>query len=370
MRVRALLLERDLSLRVGERELPEPAPGELLVQVDWAGVCGSDLHVLRTGDWVTDWPATPGHEVTGRVTASPGGELATGTRVVVDSRVPCGTCSGCATGAHLCEHLAWFGEACPGGFASHVLVPAARVAACPAGLEAAIAVLAEPLAVAMHAVNRAGFAAGPSRAAGTGPAWAGPAGAGLDGMPERVRILGYGPIGALVHLEITRRWPQAAVTVVEPVTARRQLAAAFGAELAGPGRPPEGSGGSADAEPAGAGTGAGAPPQLVVDAAGYPGSLRDAIAGCARGGTVLVVALGHQPETLLPAELAERELTLAGSNGFAGELNQAVATLAADPDRYRPLVTEAIALEEAPRRLRELLTSPAAGKVVIGPSCD
>jgi threonine dehydrogenase-like Zn-dependent dehydrogenase len=335
VKVRALLLERDLSLRVGERELPEPSPGELLVQVDWAGVCGSDLHVLRTGDWVTDWPATLGHEVTGRVTVSPGGELAAGTRVVLDSRVPCGTCLGCATGPHLCENLAWFGEACPGGFASHVLVPAGRVAACPADLEAAIAVLAEPLAVAMHAVSRT--------ALGTGPE---------DGAPERVAILGYGPIGALVHLEIARRWPRAAVTVAEPVATRRQLAAAFGADLA-------------DRV-----AGAGRPPQLVVDAAGYPGSLRDAIAGCARGGTVLVVALGHQPESLMPAELAERELTLAGSNGFASELSQAVAALAADPDRYRPLVTEAIALDEAPRRLGELLTAPAAGKVVIGPSCD
>jgi L-gulonate 5-dehydrogenase len=336
VKVRALLLERDLSLRVGERQLADPVPGELLVEVHWAGVCGSDLHVLRSGAWVTDWPATLGHEVTGRVVASPGGELAPGTRVVVDSRVPCGSCPGCTGGdrpggtggPHLCENLAWFGEACPGGFASHVLVPASRVAACPADLEAAIAVLAEPLAVAMHAVSR------------------------VSGAPERVTIAGYGPIGALVHLELARRWPRAAVTVVEPVAARRQLAAAFGAELA---------------ETIGE---TGRPPQLVVDAAGYPGSLRDAIAGCARGGTVLVVALGHQPEPLLPAELAERELTLAGSNGFAGELSQAVAALAADPDRYRPLVTEAIVLDEAPRRLRELLTAPAAGKVVICPSCE
>jgi hypothetical protein len=85
---------------------------------------------------------------------------------------------------------------------------------------------------------------------------------------------------------------------------------------------------------------------------------------------VLVVALGHQPEQLLPAELAEREMTLAGSNGFAGELSQAVAALTADPDRYRPVVTEAIVLDEAPSRLRALLTEPAAGKVVIQPSCD
>jgi threonine dehydrogenase-like Zn-dependent dehydrogenase len=343
VKVRALLLERDLSLRVGERELAEPVPGELLVEVDWAGVCGSDLHVLRSGDWVTDWPATLGHEVTGRVAASPGGELTAGTRVVVDSRVPCGACPGCATGPHLCENLAWFGEACPGGFASHVLVPAGRVAACPADLEAAIAVLAEPLAVAMHAVSRAGF--------GLGPAVAGSGADPADRGPERVTIAGYGPIGALVHLELVRRWPETSVTVAEPVPARRQLAAALGAKLA-------------DTI---AGTGR---PQLVVDAAGYPGSLRDAIAGCARGGTVLVVALGHQHEPLLPAELAERELTLAGSNGFAGELSGAVAALAADPDRYRLLVTEAIMLDEAPRRLRELLAGPAAGKVVIRPSCD
>ena len=326
MVVRALLLEPDLSLRLGERELADPGPGDLLVAVDWAGVCGSDLHVLRSGDWVTGWPATLGHEVTGRVAASPGGELAVGTRVVVDSRVPCEACPGCAAGPHLCENLAWFGEACPGGFASHVLVPARRVAACPADLESAIAVLAEPLAVAMHAVTRAGLT-----------------------EPERVTIIGYGPVGALVHLEIARRWPETAVTVVEPLAARRQLAAAFGAAAFG-------------AE-------TGPPARLVVDAAGYPGSLRDSCASCARGGTVLVVALGHQPEPLLPAVLAERELTLAGSNGFADELSQAVAVLAADPDRYRPLVTEAITLDEAPRRLRELLTEPAAGKVVIGPSC-
>jgi threonine dehydrogenase-like Zn-dependent dehydrogenase len=336
VKIPALLLERDLSLRLGERELPEPRPGELLLQVEWAGVCGSDLHVLRTGDWVMDWPATLGHEVAGRVAASPGGELAAGTLVVVDSRVPCGTCPGCATGPHLCERLAWFGEACPGGFESHVLVPADRVAPCPEGLEAAIAVLAEPLAVAMHAVSRSGF--GSAAAAGL--------------APERVTILGYGPIGALVHLEIARRWQQVAVTVVEPVEARRELAAAFGAE---------------PAETAG---GPGRPPRLVVDAAGYPGSLPDAMAGCARGGTVVVVALGHQPEPVVPAALAERELTLAGCNGFAAELSQAVAVLAADPDRYRPLVTDAVTLDEAPRRLRELLLAPAAGKVVIRPSCD
>jgi len=330
MRTRALLLDRELTLRTGPLELPEPQPGEVLIRVEWAGVCGSDLHVLRTGDWVSYWPATLGHEVTGTVEHCPGGELATGTLVVADSRVPCESCAGCAAGPNRCERLAWVGEAHPGGFAGHLLLPVGRVVPCPVSLEPAVAVLAEPLAVARHAISR-------------GP-----------GHPERVVILGYGPIGALVHLALTAgRESPPEVTVIEPVGSRRELAAALGAETS--------------ARDDIAGRPAAVRPQLVVDAAGYPGSLADAVARTATGGTVLAVALGHEQARLLPAEIAERELTITGSIGFAGELPDAVAALARDPDRYRPVVTEAVPLEDAPGRLRELLAAPSPGKVLIRP---
>ncbi len=336
MRTHALLLDRELTLRTGPRELPEPQPGEVLVRVEWAGVCGSDLHVLRTGDWVSYWPATLGHEVAGTVEHCPssehcpGGELPVGTLVVIDSRVPCGSCAGCVAGPNRCERLAWVGEAHPGGFAGHLVLPASRVVPCPARLEPAVAVLAEPLAVALHAVGR------------------------VPGHPERAVIIGYGPIGALVHLALTAgREPPPEVTVIEPVRPRRELAAALGAAVA-------------DRDDIAARPAAGRP-QLVVDAAGYPGSLADALALTANGGTVLAVALGHEQARLLPAEIAERELTITGSIGFADELPQAVAALADDPDRYRPVVTEAVPLEDAPGRLRELLTVPSAGKVLIRP---
>ena len=341
-------MERDLTLHLGERDVGEPSADQLLVRVEWAGVCGSDLHVLRTGDWVTEWPATLGHEVVGVVEASPGGSVPEGSRVVVDSRVPCGTCDICAVAPQRCEQLGWFGEVCPGGFEGHVLVPSRGVAICPEGLEASVAVLAEPLAVAMHAVGRAvaGWAAAGREAVGraaTGPAHA--------------IVLGYGPIGALVHLELSRRLPATTVSVVEPDRGRLQLAEALGA------RPLEalGAGARTVAAPGGR-------PDLVVDAAGYPGSLTDALGSCAPGGTVLVVALAHQPVTVVPAGIVEHELTVAGSVGFSDELPAAVAALAADPDRYRPLVTEAVLLEEAPGRLRALLGSPSVGKVLIGPS--
>jgi len=332
----ALLLERDLSLHVGEREVPEPTVDQVLVRVEWAGVCGSDLHVLRTGAWITSWPATLGHEVIGVVESSPGGQIAVGSRVVIDSRVPCGACEACASAPQLCEQLGWFGEVCPGGFGSHVLAPAGGVVVCPEELEAAVGVLAEPCAVAMHAVERATCAT----RRGDG-----------DGHIERAVVVGYGPIGALVHLELSRRWPEMAIAVVETDDARLELAEAYGAAALR----------SLD-------TLTGQRFQLVVDAAGFPGSLGDATGVCARGGTMLVVALGHEPVTVTPSDLVEHEFAIIGSIGFSNELSEAVDVLADDPDRYRPLVTEAVLLAEAPMRLRQLLENPSPGKVLIGPS--
>jgi threonine dehydrogenase-like Zn-dependent dehydrogenase len=299
----ALLLDRDLVLRCGRLDVPEPRPGQVLVRVDWAGVCGSDLYMLRTGDRAGSWPARLGHEVAGTVADCPGGELAAGSPVVIDPR----------------------GSADPGGFAGHLLADVGQAVACPDDLEAAVAVLAEPLAVAMHALGR------------------------VRRPPRRAAILGYGPIGALLHLEIGRRWPGAEVAVAEPVAARRELASALGATVA-----------TRDelADPS---------PDLVIDAAGYPGALADAVALCADGGTVLAVALGPEPGQDVPAGIVRRELTVTGSAGFRDELADAVAVLAAGPDRYRPVVTDAVLLDEAPGRLGALLGSPAAGKVLIRP---
>jgi threonine dehydrogenase-like Zn-dependent dehydrogenase len=337
----ALLLGSDLRLVLGRRELTGPAIGEALVRVEWAGVCGSDLHVLRTGAWVQSWPATLGHEIVGLVESCPGGELDPGTRVVVDSRVSCGRCAGCRQAPNLCENLGWVGEAFPGGFERHLVAPVGSLVVCPASIEAAVAVLAEPLAVAMHALSRAG-----------GP----PAG-------SAVLLIGYGPIGALLHLELNRRRPGTPVTVREPNQARRALAEAFGATVEW--RPA--GGGDPDPEAA---KGHGSRLPLVIDAAGYPGSLADAVASAGNGGTVLIVALGHHPVALLPADVVERALTIVGSNGFDTELPEAVAALDAEPERYRLVITEAVTLEEAPARLAAVAAHPATGKVVIRPWQD
>ena len=305
MLTEALLLDPDLSVRKGQASVPAPAPGEVLVRVDWCGVCGCDLHAFGTGEGVGRWPATLGHEVAGTVAECPGGELPEGSPVVLRPRA----------------------RPQPGGAAGHLVAGVGEVVACPDGLEPAIAVLAGPLAAATHAVS--------------GIRWAGP--------PGLAAIFGYGPSGALVHLEIARRWPEARVVVVEPGAAQGELASAFGAEVVR-----ELAGRDVDVA-------------VAAATAGYPGALAGALAACRDEGTVL--ALGPSPDAASAAlaGAAGRRVTLTVPAGCSGEPAGALASLAAAPDRYRPVITDAILLDEAPARLPRLLRSPSPGKVLIRP---
>ena len=319
MEVPAFMIDAELRMSVGRRELPEPGPGEALVRVEWAGLCGSDLHVMRSGEWVTEWPATLGHEIFGRLEGD-------GRAVVVDSRLPCGRCGACATDPDRCPHLQFVGEACPGGFASHCVVPTRLLHDVPDGLEGSTAVLAEPLAVALHALSH------------------------LRDAPARAAVLGHGPIGALVHAELRRRHPDAEIDVAEPAALRRSLARAFGAHTAA----------AAGELPHGA-------YDLVVDAAGYATSLSDAIRAAAPGGQVLLLALSEAAVPVRPMELVERRVTVTGSNAFVDELPQAIELLAAEGWRYDPVVTDAVALDELPAVAAAQIERPDAVKVLVRP---
>jgi threonine dehydrogenase-like Zn-dependent dehydrogenase len=183
----ALLLDSDLGLAIGERDLPEPASDETLVRVRWAGVSGSDLHVVRTGGCVQAWPATLGHEICGTVEiASPDSQLHYGDVVVADSRVPCEACRSCVgSDPDRCEEIGFVGEVRPGGFARHCVLPTKLLHPLPLALrDSATAVLSEPLAVAVHALSL------------------------LCSEPREVLVIGHGPVGALTHIELRRRFPR------------------------------------------------------------------------------------------------------------------------------------------------------------------
>ena len=156
-------------------------PGDaLVVEVEAAGVCAAD-RMLFSGahPWgELAWPFTPGHELLGRVVVSDG-RLPVGTRLTAEVKLPCGSCASCRRDeSHLCPHGRHLGSGIPGAFAERVGLPAEAVLhAVPEHLSTRQAVLAEPMACALHAVRRAGVRPG-----------------------DRVLVAGLGGLGALaVH---------------------------------------------------------------------------------------------------------------------------------------------------------------------------
>lgn len=320
--VQALRLHRDLTADVADVPAPVLLAGEVRVRTGGAGICGSDLHSAQTGAWIEYWPATTGHEVAGTVVESAVDGVAVGTRVVVDSRIPCRHCDDCARSPRLCGTLTWLGESRPGGFAEELAVPAADVyPIADDALPIDTAALAEPLAVVLTALRR------------------------IPDGTRTVLLQGYGPIGALAHLVLQSRG--IAVTVAEPHPGRLDAAVARGAR---PATRTE----HADV-PA---------PDVVVDAAGYPGSVAAAFDAVRRGGTVLVVAIGDHPIDISAQALVEKGVSIATSVGFDDDgIPEALAVLSADPDAFAGVVSDRIPLADLPPRL--LAPTPTLGKVVV-----
>lgn len=156
--------------RLAQRDVPRPAvqPGAAIVQVFYAGMCGSDvakLHRPHRFDLPETW--RPGHEIVGQDES--------GRAVIVDPLVPCGDCQQCASGdMHCCGDLRRIGWDLPGGFADQLRAPKANLRSLPATLDLRHAVLADPAAVAVHGVRCAPI-----------------------GGPGQLAVLGAGQIGLL-----------------------------------------------------------------------------------------------------------------------------------------------------------------------------
>ena len=174
--------------RIELLDAPEPRiqrAGDVLLQIDRVGICGSDVHYYlegRIGDQVVQYPATLGHECSATVLeAGPAVRgLAAGDRVAVDPAFSCGICDQCLAGrANTCRRLMFMGAPgqAPGAAAQRYVAPAAACTVAPASVSQDEAMLAEPLSIGLHAVRLSRLAAG-----------------------MKIGILGAGPIGLSVLL--------------------------------------------------------------------------------------------------------------------------------------------------------------------------
>lgn len=158
--------------------VPQVLPGQVKVKIKMIGICGSDIHVFHGTHPFTSYPVTQGHEVSGEIVEI--GEnvtgLTLGQMVTIEPQVVCGKCYPCRHGKYnLCESLKVMGFQTTGTASTYFVVDASKITPLPAGMDEKAGAMIEPLAVAVHAVRRAG-----------------------DVRGMKIAVLGAGPIGNLV----------------------------------------------------------------------------------------------------------------------------------------------------------------------------
>ncbi|WP_137152138.1 zinc-dependent alcohol dehydrogenase family protein [Devosia sp. FKR38] len=336
--MRAVRLEAIGAMALREVAMPVAGPGEVLVRVLAAGICGSDRHMYK-GEYPTGRPVTLGHEFCGRVeavgagvTGFVGGEL-----VTVDPNIACGTCPACRAGrVNLCDNLLAIGVFRDGGFAEFVAVPAQQAFVLPDGLDPVHGAFSEPLACCLHALDVARIVPG-----------------------STVAVLGGGVIGLLM-VQLARLAGAAEVVLVTRQASRRALALELGATVA-----IDPAAGDVVAAVRGL-NGRGV--DVVLECAGVPETLQQGLGMLARGGAL--VLFGVTPAgvevPVRPFDLLVNEIRLEAAYLNPHTHARAAAMVASGVLELDRLVTHVVGLDDV-AAVVGAAPQPGEIKVIVRP---
>lgn len=301
--------------RIELRNEPEPhgGPEAVLVRVHACGICGSDLHYYAGA------AAPPsvclGHEIVGRV-ATPGSGFAAEEPVVVEPLIACGACVRCREGQpNLCPTLRILGSMAPGGFTDLIAVPAHTLYRVPSDLDLDTAMLAEPLAVGIHAAHLGEITTG-----------------------ESVLVLGGGAIGLLAAVAAQDRGARVTVSARHPHQARAAIA--LGLTTVGV---------TADEIQAWCDA---SPPDVVLETVGGRATTLDlAVRSVRAGGRIISLGKFTQPITLPPLRFLMKEIRLTSSMTYCRhqarpDFESALTLLAREREQLARLVTHRVPLAD------------------------
>lgn len=267
-------------------------PGEVLIRITAGGICGTDVAIWKwyeavVGQYAPTFPLIVGHEFAGTVVESDSPRAPQGAVVAVNPQIACGHCRYCGMGRPtLCDDRRLMGGHINGGWTEYVSVPAWNVFALPAGMDAAVAPLLEPLSVATHAV--------------------------LERVPVRsgdvVVVIGAGPIGILCAiLAFAAGAREVLVTGVSADESRLRLARDLGAVTVNVDEQDPMTvlrGLQADGA------------DIVYETSGVAVTLEQAIAMARRGGSVGLIGLCQGASTFRSTPIVLKEIALIGSRGY------------------------------------------------------
>ncbi len=332
--MKAIVIRSKLDLVETELPTPEPQAGQVRLRMAYGGICGSDLHYYHegaNGSYVVREPLVPGHELSGTVDLDPSGDLAPGTPVTIHPATFGTPEPGIEDRPHLWPNGAYLGSASTwphtqGGMSEFVVVGKHMVRTLPAALPLRRAALAEPLAVALHAIAIA------------------------DGVKDkRVLVSGSGAIGLLTASAALSAGAAEVVTtdvLPGPLQRARDLGV-HGALQVG-----------TDDIPAGYF-------DVVLECTAVPAAISAALTATRRAGTVVLVGIpADEPRGVNLAPLVSRELQLRGTLRFSNEIDEAIELLTTNPT-FDQVITHEYPADQAVEAFATAADSNLSGKVLL-----
>src|SRR6478609_3861224 len=329
---------------IREVSLPSIGPMEVLVKVDVASICGTDLHIYNWDRWAAGRihpPLIPGHEFCGHVAAI-GNEVTTVKEadfVSAEMHVACGKCLQCRTGeAHICQFVKIIGVDADGAFAEYVRIPESNIWKLDPAIPQEYASILDPLGNAVHTVLAGEIAA------------------------KTVAVTGCGPIG-LFSIAVARAVGASTVFAIEVNQYRRELAEKMKADhVLDP------SAGDVTREILELTGGSGV--CVVLEMAGHPDAIRTAFDIVRRGGRISLLGLTSKPISLnFSEDIIFKGITVQGINGrrMYQTWYQMTALLKNGKLNLHPVITDRIPMKDFSQAMERLKTGEAS-KILVYPN--
>ncbi len=324
------------DLRVEEVPVRELKDNEVMIQVKYCGVCGTDIHIFNGGSFEVNPPLIPGHEFSG-VVAKVGSAVTTvkeGDRVSGDPNDMCGECYFCKNAMqHFCTNNVGVGTTVDGGFAEYVIMREKQVYKFSDSLSFKEAAMAEPISCCLHGIDLCNIKPGCT-----------------------VLVMGGGPIG-MIMMQLAKNAGAARVIMSEPVEEKREQALKLGAtKVINPIEEDVQAVLDAYCENV----------DVVIECVGNIHTQADAVKFAGKGATVMYFGLASPEESypLKPDDVFKKELTITSSFINPYTFERAIRVLESGMIELESLITNVVPLDD----IVDVFTKPEyrrAGKAMI-----
>ncbi|MBD1551938.1 Zn-dependent oxidoreductase [Pseudomonas typographi] len=335
--MKAFQVKAPFEFGLAQVERPQVAPGEVKVDVAYAGICGSDMHIIHGQNAFVRFPRVTGHEFSGVVREV--GEcvenLKVGDRVCIDPVISCGSCYPCRINRpNVCTRLQVIGVHRDGGFSEQVCVPAGNAHRLPDSLSLSHAALVEPYSIALNVLDR------------------------MQPHPgDSLLIYGAGVIG-LTLVQMARALGLTDITVTDVIDTRLETAMALGASRTLNGK-------DVDVETTLRELTHGEGMPLIVDAACIPALMPQMVRLASPAGRIGLLGFNAVPSDLVQLEMIKKELTLVGSRLNNRKFPRVIELIASGKLQVQEMISHRVSFDDMPAAIGLIESHPEQTRKIL-----